>query len=334
MFPSARPRTSQASERALFLGDSDGARRVRREIRHASGTDATVLIVGESGCGKEIVAREVHRASARQEGPFVPVNCAAIPESLFEAELFGFEAGAFTDAKRRHRGVLERAHRGTLFLDEVGDLALSAQPKLLRAIENGETCRVGGETTDTVDVRFVAATNHGLGKMCREGRFRADLLFRLRVIEIRVPPLRDRKDDIVPLAEHFARLELAAIGMAFDRFDDPSKTALRAHPWTGNVRELRSVVARAVAAEAARVLHVEPNHLALDSDPRVSLRGLLEQDWKTARQRFEKAYAERALERAEGDVREAARAAGLVPRSLYKMLRRLGLRRGLDRSPL
>jgi DNA-binding NtrC family response regulator len=317
-----------ADDVSLFLGVSPAAGRVREQIRVASNSTATVLITGESGVGKEVVAREIHIKSPRKRGAFVALNCAAIPDPLLESEIFGHEAGAFTDAKTVHRGALERAHGGTLFLDEVGDLSPSAQPKLLRALEAGETLRVGGERPTALDVRFIAATNHPLRSMCKEGRFRLDLYYRLCVFEIRVPPLRDRLDDIVLLAEHFARLEMNAAGYDFDGIAPSSLPLLLSHPWRGNVRELRAVVERAIATRPSPRLEIRASVLDLETDPRISLRGLFNEDWKTARGRFEAAYASQLLDRHDHDVKKAAHAAGLVPRSLYKMLRRLGLRPG------
>lgn len=196
---------SPAGPSSLFLGDSEAARRVRHLICSAAATRAPVLITGESGVGKELVAREIHLRSNRARGPFVAINCAAIPDSLLESEIFGHEVGAFTDAKARHRGALERAHGGVMLLDEIGDLSPSAQPKLLRALEAGELLRVGGEKPTPLDVRFLAATNHSLHDLCKQGRFRIDLYYRVSIIRIDVPPLRDRVDDILVLAEHFAR---------------------------------------------------------------------------------------------------------------------------------
>ena len=317
-----------ADGESAFLGVSPTARSVRDQIRAAAATTATVLIVGESGVGKELVAREIHLKSPRRREAFVALNCAAIPDPLLESEIFGHEVGAFTDAKTLHRGALERAHGGTLFLDEIGDLSRSAQPKLLRALEAGETIRVGGERATALDVRFVAATNHPLRAMCREGLFRLDLYYRLCIIEIRVPPLRKRLDDIVVLAEHFARLEMNAAGLAFECIAPCSLPLLLAHPWRGNVRELRAVVARAIATHPSPRLEIRASVLDLETDPRISLRGLFNEDWKSARERFEAAYAAQLLDRHDHDIKKAAQAAGLVPRSLYKMLRRLGLRPG------
>lgn len=315
-------------EDGLFLGRSPAAARVREEIRRAAGTAATVLVAGESGVGKELVAREIHAHSARRAAPFVALNSAAIPDTLFESEMFGHESGAFTDARASHRGAMERAHGGSLFLDEIGDLSRVVQPKLLRALEEGEALRVGGESPRRFDVRFIAATNHSLRSMCREGQFRLDLYYRLRVIEIRVPPLRDRLDDIAVLAEHFARHILAASGRPFVGLSQRALPLLMRYHWPGNVRELRTVIERALSTDAAPVVDISETHIDRDSDSRVTLRGLLDKDWHTARHRFEAAYAAHMLALHDGDVKKAARTAGLVPRSLYKMLRRLGLRPG------
>ena len=252
-----------------------------------------------SGVAKELVAREIHVHSAHSGGAFVALNCAAISDSLLESEIFGHE---------------------------VGDLSPSAQPKLLRALEAGETLRVGGEQPTPLDVRFIAATNHPLRSMCDAGRFRTDLYYRLCVIEIRVPPLRDRVEDIVPPAEHFARLEMNATGLEFERIAPSSLPLLAAYPWRGNVREIRSVIERAIASHPAPQLEIRASEFELESDPRISLQGLFRDDWKTARERFEAAYATQLLDRHDQDVKKAAEAARLVPRSLYKMLRRLGLR--------
>jgi DNA-binding NtrC family response regulator len=327
------PPTHVVDPSSAFLGVSAAAEHVREQIRVAAATKATVLITGESGVGKELVANEVHRHSARNGGAFITLNCGAIPDLLLESEVFGHEVGAFTDAKTLHRGALERAHRGTLFLDEVGDLSPAAQPKLLRALEAGETLRVGGEQPTPLDVRFIAATNHPLRAMCKEGRFRRDLYYRLCVIEIRVPPLRDRHEDIALLAEHFARLEMTAAGLEFERIAPDSTPLLKAYPWRGNVRELRSVIERAIASHPSPQLEVRASEFDLESDPRVSLQGLFRDDWKTARERFEAAYATQLLDRHDHDVKKAAEAAHLVPRSLYKMIRRLGLKPGAPRDP-
>jgi two-component system nitrogen regulation response regulator NtrX len=313
---------------AEFMGISRAAATVREQIARAAAVDAPVLVVGESGVGKELVARGIHDRSNRAPGPFVALNCAAIPDGLVESELFGHEPGSFTDGKSLRRGAFELADRGTLFLDEVGDLSPLAQPKLLRSLESGEFLRVGGEQIRRSDLRIIAATNHDLHRMSVENRFRADLLYRLRVIEIRVPSLRHRREDIPMLADRFARHFAATQKQPFRGFSPEAIQALTRYPWPGNVRELRSVVQRALSFRLDGLI----DGSVLDLDPvsagRIGLRALLDEDWKNARRKFESAYASHLLGRFGGSVREAAHAAGLAPRSLYKMLRRQRQRRG------
>ena len=312
---------------AEFLGVSRAAATVREQIARAAAVDAPVLVVGESGVGKELVARGIHDRSVRGTAAFVALNCAAIPDGLVESELFGHEPGAFTDGRSLRRGAFELADRGTLFLDEVGDLSLSAQPKLLRSLESGEYLRVGAEQARRADLRVIAATNHDLHRMSVENRFRADLLYRLRVIEIRVPPLRHRREDVSLLAERFAHQFARAHRQPFLGFSEEAIQALVRYPWPGNVRELRSVVQRALSFRIDGLV----DGSVLDLDPvsagRIGLRALLDEDWKIARRKFEAAYASHLLGRFGGSVREAAQAAGLAPRSLYKMLRRQRERR-------
>ncbi len=317
---------------SAFLGDGEAAKRIRSAVAFAARVDATVLITGESGTGKEIVAREIHARSLRSHFPFVAVNCAAIPETLWESEMFGHEAGAFTDARGPRRGAFEMAHTGTLFLDEIGDLPLPCQPKLLRVLESSEIQRVGGERPHEIDVRIIAATNHDLRAMSRSGAFRQDLYYRLRVFEIHVPPLRDRIEDIPVLVEHFASTAARRFGRDVRSIDPAVFASLAAHPWPGNVRELRSCVERAVAMASAELL--APQHFRLDSitSPGVDLRALLDQDWRTARLQFEKLFAVNLIGKHEGNVTKAAAAAGLVPRGLRKMLQRLGLGRATSRE--
>ncbi|HVH97775.1 MAG TPA: sigma 54-interacting transcriptional regulator, partial [Enhygromyxa sp.] len=238
-------------ERSVDVGPSPVARsEAMRELlaraRAVAGYPTTVLITGESGVGKEIVASFIHANSTRARGPFVRINCGALPETLAESELFGHEPGAFTGASRRHRGVFERAHRGTLFLDEIGELPLHLQVKLLRTLQSGELTRVGGEQTVEVDVRVIAATNRPLDAMIADGRFRADLFFRLSVFPLVVPPLRERKPDIPPLIEQL----LDELGHRFERprphVDESTLTRLINHPWPGNVRELANALEAAM----------------------------------------------------------------------------------------
>jgi len=311
-------------ELPLFLGTSPGAEQVRELIRRAARVDSAVLITGESGVGKELVAREIHLRSARRDQSFRAINCSAIPDTLIESEIFGHEAGAFTGARGRHRGVFELADAGTLFLDEVGDLSPGAQPKLLRVLETGELARLGSEAPQRVDVRLIAATNHPLRKMVKEGRFREDLYYRLCVFEIRVTPLRDRRADVPILARHFVSTISSRMGRDPIQLTDDAIERLSHYPWPGNVRELKHAVESAMAMSSGFVLGPEMFDLDPPSSPR-SLSGLLERDWKAAKEGFEAAYVRRLLTQHEGNVTSAARAAGLARRSFYKILRRLGL---------
>jgi len=314
--------------KSLFLGSTEAARAVRKQIRRAARVDSPVLVRGESGVGKELVAREIHARSHRAHGPFVPVNCAAIPDTLIESELFGHRAGAFTDARRTRRGAFEVADDGTLFLDEVGDLSRVAQPKLLRALESREFTPIGGESAMSVDLRVIAATNHNLVAMRKEGSFRTDLYFRLSVIEIHIPPLRVRKADIPDLVEHFARVLAENSGRPFSHVGSAALEMLEEHSWPGNVRELKAVIERALAMSSGMILDSSCFDLDLISSPGTSLPGMMSGDWRSAKKDFETAYVRRLLDKHDGNVYKAARAANLSPRSLYKILRRLGLRPG------
>jgi DNA-binding NtrC family response regulator len=309
-----------------FVGDSDAAARVRSTIERVARVDATVLILGESGVGKGLAAREIHARSDRSGGPFVPVNCAAIPDTLIESELFGYEAGAFTDARGARRGAFEMADGGTLFLDEVGDLSLIAQPKILRAMETRVIQRVGGEAETPVDIRILAATNQDLQRKVRDGSFREELYYRLRILEVRVPPLRERLEDVPILAARFTEQIAQTSGRPFAGISETAMRALRGYTWPGNVRELRSTLERAMAMTSGGVLG--PDDISLEgptSDRFTGRDELLDQEFFAAREQFERTYVVRLLARHGGSVSRAARAAGLATRSLYKILHRLGL---------
>jgi two-component system response regulator HydG len=237
-----------------FIGVSPAFRRMMTLVDQVADSSATVLIQGESGVGKEGVARSIHMRSSRRAGPFIAVNCAALPETLLESELFGHEKGAFTGAAGRKEGRFELADGGTLFLDEVADLSAVTQPKILRVLQEGEFERVGGTRTLRVDVRIVAATNQDLTALVRDKRFREDLFYRLNVITIAVPPLRDRREDIPVLAQHFLRVYSAKNNRRLEGFSDEALGCLEAYSWPGNVRELENVIERAVVlARGARV---------------------------------------------------------------------------------
>ncbi len=308
-------------------GGSEPMRRVLEQIRKVAPTDATVLIVGESGTGKELVARALHTGSQRREKSFVSVSCAAIPEGLLESELFGHEKGSFTGAVRRKLGRFELAHEGTLFLDEVGELPASVQVKLLRALQERRFERVGGEETVEVDVRLVSATNRDLPAMVKAGRFREDLYYRLDVVPIRLPALRERPGDVEELARHFLARAAPRLGRAVKGFAPEALDLLRRHSWPGNVRELENVVEQAlVFAEGELVTAAElpqtvrrapaPAGLTMPSGER-SLTETLED--------IERQLILAAYEKAKGVKAETARLLGIKPSALYYKLEKYGI---------
>jgi transcriptional regulator with PAS, ATPase and Fis domain len=262
-------RVSAASDERLpeipgFLAASPVMRKLRAEVSRLVGSSATVIITGESGVGKEVVARAIHDLSDRSGKSYVAFNCATVPRELFEGQLFGYRRGAFTGASSDHPGVIRAAAGGTLFLDEIGELPLDIQPKLLRFLENGEVFPLGERRPLRVDVRVLAATHRNLSELVRAGKFREDLYYRLQVVPIIVPPLRDRRDDVPVLARHFVR-ELTRQGEPPVLAPD-ALAALSAHNWPGNVRELRNVIERALAfSPAPSVLRAE--HLHIDTAP-------------------------------------------------------------------
>jgi two-component system nitrogen regulation response regulator NtrX len=227
-----------------MVGNSAAMEKVREAIRRSAPTNATVLIAGESGTGKELIARAIHANSNRSRGPFVQVNCAAIPEDLIESELFGHEKGSFTGATAKQIGKFEQAHRGTIFLDEVGDMSARTQAKVLRVLQEGEVERVGSSATIKVDVRTIAATNKNLEEEIAEGRFREDLFFRLSVIPIHSPPLRERVDDIPALVNHFIETFSAEDNLRKKQISPEAVERLIKYPWKGNIRELRNTLER------------------------------------------------------------------------------------------
>ncbi|TWI13541.1 nitrogen regulation protein NR(I) [Aerolutibacter ruishenii] len=243
----APPEPAPTDAATSLVGTAPAMRAVFRAIGRLAQAPLSVLVTGETGTGKELVARALHRESPRADGPFVALNTAAIPADLLESELFGHEAGAFTGASKRHIGRFEQAHRGTLFLDEIGDMPLPLQTRLLRVLAEGEFFRVGGRELIRVDVRVIAATHQHLEALVREGRFRADLLHRLDVVRLRLPPLRERREDIPLLAKRFLAMAAARFQAPAKRFAKPALAALVAHPWPGNVRELENVCWRLAA---------------------------------------------------------------------------------------
>jgi two-component system nitrogen regulation response regulator NtrX len=298
---------------------------LREQVAMAAPTNGRVLIYGENGTGKELVARTVHALSRRRGGAFVEVNCAAIPEELIESELFGHIKGAFTGAVADRRGKFELADGGTLFLDEIGDMSLKTQAKVLRALQEQVVEPVGGATSVRVDVRVLAATNKDLPAEIRLGRFREDLYFRLNVIPIFVPPLRDRPDDILRLAEHFMAELARENGRRPKRFDAGAVTGLRSYRWPGNVRELRNVVERLMilvpgdSITLGDLTFLDGAHAAVVHPPG-PLAPLHE-----ARDRFERDYILRALAAQQGNMSRTADALGVERSNLYRKMRAFGI---------
>jgi two-component system response regulator HydG len=304
-----------------LLGTSPAIQEVKRQVARVAMTDASILITGESGTGKELVAREICRRSRRHDRPFVAVNCAALPESLVESELFGHVRGAFTDARTERRGLFAEAHHGTLFLDEIGDLPLSGQPKLLRALEEQRIRPVGSDREQAIDVRLIAATHCDLKEAIEEGRFREDLYYRIETIEIRLPPLRERGLDVLEIAQHFAREMAERHQKPISGFSDAAARKLVEHRWSGNVRELRNAVERAVALARREELQVEdlpekvrePAPSLLTSSPGgpTPLRSL---------EALERDYIGEVLSFVDGNKARAARILGLDRKTLYRKL--------------
>jgi two-component system response regulator AtoC len=313
-----------------MVGTSPAVREVFSMVEQVAPADATVLLRGETGTGKELVARAIHRRSPRRDRTFVAVNCTAIPKDLMESEFFGHERGAFTGAAGRRLGRFEQADGSTLFLDEVGDLDLAIQAKLLRVVQEQEITRVGGEDPVKVDVRIVAATNRDLETLVREGRFRDDLYYRLNVIPIRLPPLRERPGDLPALMEHFLGSFAARYGRAAQIPPPELLAAARSYPWPGNVRELRNLCERAVlmgwAAVAPILGGASREDAAFAAPPADFSLPLLDARQKLV-ERFEREYLTRLLKEHRGRIGEVARAAGIAERNLYEKMKAYGLSR-------
>ncbi len=310
------------AQRSEIIGDSPAIRALRQQIATAAPSNGRVLIYGENGSGKELVARAIHELSGRREHAFVEVNCAAIPEELIESELFGHEKGAFTGALARRRGRFELADRGTLFLDEIGDMSLKTQAKVLRALEEQAFERVGGRETIKVDVRVIAASNRRLETLIAEGRFREDLFYRLNVIPIEVPPLRERREDVPLLVEHFIRVFCAENGRRLKTVSADALAYFLEYDWPGNVRELRNVVERLVIMSPRDVLDVEdlppplrPRDVpAPAGDPR-------ERSLREARDSFERAYILAELRANDWNMTRTAERLGIERSHLYRKLK-------------
>ena len=315
-----------------MIGGSPALRRVREMITKVAPSDARVLITGESGTGKELVAAAIHAGGARKDRPFVRVNCAAIPRDLVESEMFGHERGAFTGATDRRIGRFELADRGTLLLDEVGDLGAEAQAKLLRAIESGEIERVGGSKPIRVDVRVLSATNKDLTRAVADGTFREDLYFRLNVIPLEIPPLRERPDDIPALVRHFSALHRGRTGQPLTSWSADAIDALTRYRWPGNVRELANIVERLAILNPGRevtsteIRDVLPNGPMRLAEPAALPNAtVLEASLTDTLDDYERTLITRALSVAGGNIAEAARRLQTDRPNLYRRMKRLGI---------
>ncbi|HET9597935.1 MAG TPA: sigma-54 dependent transcriptional regulator [Anaeromyxobacteraceae bacterium] len=329
-----------------LVGQSGSMRQIYEIVAKVADSPSTVLITGESGTGKELIARELHRRSSRREKPLIKVNCAAIPKDLVESELFGYEKGAFTGAVGSKPGRFELADGGTLFLDEIGEIPVEMQVKLLRALQESEFERVGGIKTLRVDVRLIAATNRDLEELIREGRFREDLYYRLAVVPIALPPLRDRREDIPLLVQHFIAKYDQRLGKKVERVDDEAMAMLLAYAWPGNIRELENLMERSVLFADGPIIHGAslPDALrerapgpavpiaavgplgAIAAPSGASMKEIVRQ----AQAELEKELIGRALEETGGNVTRAAKRLQISRKSLQVKMKELGLRGGDD----
>ena len=329
-----RQRRLEAENRALrahvdrrltMVGESYVMAQLREQVAMAAPTNGRVLIYGENGTGKELVARSIHSLSRRRSGPFIEVNCAAIPEELIESELFGHVKGAFTGAVMDRRGKFELADGGTLFLDEIGDMSLKTQAKVLRVLQEQIVEPVGGATSVRVDVRVLAATNKELTGEIRGGRFREDLYFRLNVIPIFVPPLRDRADDIPLLAEHFMAELAREYGRRPKKLDPGAAMGLRSYRWPGNVRELRNVIERLMIMVPGDTITIADLGFFDSGLPGTVVEGGAAMPLHEARERFERDYILRTLAAQQGNISRTAEALGVERSNLYRKMRAFGI---------
>jgi Nif-specific regulatory protein len=315
----------QAAQGLQLIGDSPAIEALRSTVRRIADTDLAILVLGENGTGKEVVARSIHYLSRRRDQPFIAVNCAALTETLLESELFGHEKGAFTDARESRAGKFELASGGTLFLDEIGDMSLSGQAKLLRVLEDKTVVRVGGSTPIHTEVRILAATNQDLGAMVRAKRFREDLFFRLNVVSLELPPLRDRGDDVLLLADHFLQSFCRNMGRRAPKFSSAARQRLLAHSWPGNVRELRNLTERLAYLTTGDTVEVEDLVLidsgASEAERLAELHGSLAE----ATREFQQHYIRKTIDASRGNMSSAAKRLGLHRSNLYRKMRQLDM---------
>ena len=320
----------QINERFGFegvVGNSPQMLRVIENLKQVAPTNATVLITGESGTGKELAAKALHVNSPRKHKPFVPLNCASLSEAILESELFGHVKGAFTGAERERKGYIEQANGGTLFLDEVGDIPLSTQVKLLRVLESGELTRVGSNETLKVNVRLVSATNRDLTEAIASGKFRQDLYHRIKVVNIKLPPLRQRREDIPLLIEHFLKGLCGDHGRTISGLTAPARKALMSFGWPGNVRELRNVIESMIVLDVDGVLDVDdlPDDIQGTSTDAPSSMSVSDDLIGHTLEEVERHYITEALKLSQGNREEAAKMLGIGERTLYRKIKDFGL---------
>jgi len=307
------------------LSGGEALSNILRTIERIAPLDLTVLITGETGTGKEVIARRIHALSPRANKPFVAINCGGIPEGLLESLLFGHERGAFTGAVRRTSGYFEKAHRGTILLDEVGDMPLALQVKLLRVLQEKAFQRVGGEGIIEVDCRVIASTHRHLRDLVKENKFREDLFYRLNVLPVHIPPLRERREDIPGLAQHFLRLACARSDEIIERISEEALTCLKTHQWSGNIRELENVIERAAALSTGRRIEVGDLPEEIRSTPPAAQNGNPVIAYSRAKEDFERSYLLGVLKNSHGNVAAAAQSSGIPRQNLYLKLRKYGI---------
>jgi DNA-binding NtrC family response regulator len=322
----------QVEAQAAFeniIGDTPRMREVFAMVRKVAPTTAPVLIMGESGTGKELIARAIHQQSKRRARKFLPINTSSLPETLLESELFGYKRGSFTGAERDKTGLLEEVRGGTLFLDEIGSMSKPFQGKLLRAVQESEVMPIGSSTPVPIDVRFISASNTNVKALVDGGAFREDLYYRLNVIEITLPPLRERLDDLIPLARHFVERTCTEEGLPRRRLSREALKLLVSHDWPGNVRELENTLRRAVIVSDGAVIAPGDIILSDAATPRFTTEGLLAAPYEAAKARvhdeFQQAYVRRLLEQAKGNISRAAKMSGLTRQALYKIMKRFNI---------
>ena len=313
------------NDKEMYWGNSPAIRPLHLTVERVSATDATILITGENGTGKDMLAHEVHRLSGRAEGPFVSIDMGAVVESLFESELFGHVKGAFTDAHADRPGRFEAADGGTLFLDEIANLPVYLQPKLLTAIQRRSFVKVGSNVSQPTNIRLICATNRNLEDMVRQGTFREDLLYRINTIRLHIPPLRERKDDILPLAERFLKRYAAQYGRSVSGISDKARDRLLAHPWYGNIRELQHTLEKAVILCDDEELQASNLELSATVAPAATKSFAAPHTPVQTLDEMEKDLVKRAVDQCEGNLSQAAATLGITRQTLYNKMKRYGI---------